>query len=124
MPDIKEQFKSEIDAWANSYMNFVMDTMAPEELENLTKLDDSLSKTLLTIIPPRVIKTHYIYTINDIRYLVPKNVTLTDKNKDTLAKLASDPEKYELANPVYVLQDMLNHDRIIIDIIGPTYEPQ
>lgn len=124
MPDVKTRFKSEVDAWADSYMNFVTKAMTPDELDSLAELGDPLVETLLPIVPPRVIRTHYVYPVENVRFLVPKNVTLTDKNKDTLARLASDPAKYELKNPVYILQKLTNRDHIIIDAIGPVYDPQ
>ncbi|MBD5585160.1 MAG: hypothetical protein HDQ88_08760 [Clostridia bacterium] len=120
----RRSLTNKIQEWLDKYVNFVMDAMTDTEFENLTKTNEPLLKALLQIIPPRVMDTHCVYPVGDIRFLVPRNVTLTEENRNTLARLASDPEKYEIANPVYVLQEIAKPNRLVIDDIGPIYAPQ
>lgn len=119
MDAIEQRIKSEMTEWADGYLRFVRKTMTRAELDVLMNAEESLLKTLLSIVPARVMDTYYVYPVDDTRFLVPKNVTLTDVNKDTLARLASDPKKYGIANPVYVLQEIAQPNRIVIDEVGP-----
>ena len=114
--NVKLRAMQEVADYMNVYLEFVSRAMTPAEFEAMEPVNGSMTKALVRIVPADAMVTHDVYPIRDARFLVPKDTSLTERNMDALADLAEGRDDYGLANPIYVMKDARDPDRIVVDL--------